>query len=369
MSTSTPGIDRLWYTRCPVPTASGIAIHHGWIDAEFAADGITVSSLRASADREVRESHFDHRQVNSFRQGGNAPPIWSRSEGQDVVVVGLTWLPQYQSILSLPGSGIHTVRDLKGKRLALPRRVGERIDFWRASALQAYLQVLAAEGLGAEDVTFVDLPIDTPYIQAQKASSSGTLFDARQSASNARAEAFALVRGDVDVLYHYGATGPALQEFLGAHVVADMAHHPDQRVAINNGTPNVLSVSGELVREHPDLVARYLLQVLRAARWARSHQREADSIIAREVSVVDEWLPNAFDAQVYDNLEPSLRPDLVDALKVRKDFLLAHGFIRNDFSVDDWIQPGPLAAAHALLRQLDEAQGAQQKERAAPVGA
>ncbi|MDB5964565.1 MAG: transporter substrate-binding protein, partial [Polaromonas sp.] len=76
--TSTAPLEQLWYTRCPVPTASGIAIHKGWINDEFAADGITVSSLRASPDRKVRESHFDHRQINSFRQGGNAPPIWSR---------------------------------------------------------------------------------------------------------------------------------------------------------------------------------------------------------------------------------------------------------------------------------------------------
>jgi ABC-type nitrate/sulfonate/bicarbonate transport system substrate-binding protein len=37
-------LDQLWYTRCPVPTASGIAIHHGWINEEFAKDGIAVSS-------------------------------------------------------------------------------------------------------------------------------------------------------------------------------------------------------------------------------------------------------------------------------------------------------------------------------------
>jgi ABC-type nitrate/sulfonate/bicarbonate transport system substrate-binding protein len=334
-----------------VPTASGIAINNGWIDAEFAPDGITVSSLRASPDRAVRESHFDHRQLNSFRQGGNAPPIWSRSQGQDVVVVGLTWLPQYQSILALPGSGITNVAGLKGKRLALPRRVNEKIDFWRASALQGYLQALAAEGLTADDVTFVDLPIEAPYIGNVSASHAGTLFDARQFASSVRAETFALIRGEVDALYNYGAAGPALQEYLGATVVADINHHPDQKVAINNGTPNVLSVSGELVRQHPDIVARYLAQVLRAAQWAKTHRQEAASIIAREVSVVDEWVPEAFDETVYDNLEPSLRPDLVEALGVRKDFLLKHGFIQTDFSISDWIKPEPLAAAHELLRQ------------------
>ena len=136
-----PAIEQIWYTRCPVPTASGIAIHHGWLSEEFARDGIQVSSLRASSDRAVRESHFDHRVENSFRHGGNAPPIWSRSEGQDLVAIGLTWLPQYQRILALPGSGIRRVEDLRGERLAMPRRTGEKIDFWRASAQQGYLQV------------------------------------------------------------------------------------------------------------------------------------------------------------------------------------------------------------------------------------
>lgn len=344
-------IDRLWYTRCPVPTASGIAIHHGWIDAEFAPDGIAVSSLRASPDRAVRESHFDHRQINSFRQGGNAPPIWSRSQGQDVVVVGLTWLPQYQSILALPESGITSVRGLKGKRLALPRRVNEKIDFWRASALQGYLQALAAEGLTADDVSFVDLPVDAPYIGNLSTSATGALFDARQSARSARAESVALIRGEVDAIYNYGAAGPWLQAFLGATVVADINHHADQKVAINNGTPNVLTVSGSLVRDHPDLVARYLAQVLRAAAWARTHRQEATGIIAKEVSVVEEWVPDAFDDTLFDNLEPSLRPDLIQALRVRKDFLLAHGFIQQDFSIDDWIASGPLAAAQALLQE------------------
>ena len=104
-------IEHLWYTRCPVPSGSGIAVHHGWLSDEFKSSGIEVTSLTASGDAGVRASHFDHRQANSFRQGGNAPPIWARSEGQDVVVVGLTWLPQYQAILAMPGSGIKTITD------------------------------------------------------------------------------------------------------------------------------------------------------------------------------------------------------------------------------------------------------------------
>lgn len=355
MTQTTPIPRTLWYTRCPVPTASGIAIHHGWITQAFAEIGIEVQSLRASADRSVRQSHFDHGQANSFRQGGNAPPIWARANGQDTVVVGLTWLPQYQSILALPASGIRGVADLKGRRLAVPRRVNEKIDFWRASALQGYAQSLATAGLTLDDVTLVDLPVEAPFIRDLDTSVDGPLFDGRQAARAVRAEAFALIRGEVDAIYHYGANGPALQEFLDARVVLDINHHPDQNVAINNGTPNVLTVSGSLARQHPELVARYLAQVLRAAYWARTHRQEAGALIAREVSVAQEWLPHAFDSRLYENLLPTLDAPLVEALRVRKDFLYAQGFLPADFSIEDWIDPRPLALAHDLLRASDGA--------------
>jgi ABC-type nitrate/sulfonate/bicarbonate transport system substrate-binding protein len=320
---------------------------------EFAHDGIEVASLRASSDRKVRESHFDHRVENSFRHGGNAPPIWSRSQGQDVVVIGLTWLPQYQRILAMPGSGIRRVEDLRGKRLALPRRTREQIDFWRASALEGYLQSLAAAGISPDEVTFVDLPIDTPYIGDVSASSTGSLFDARQVAGSSRTEAQALIRGEVDALYHYGAFGPTLQEFLDAQVVVDIGHHSDWRVAINNGTPNVFTVSGKLAREQPRIVARYMAQVLRAANWAKSNRAEASAIIANEVGTMDEWMPDAFDQSMFDDLAPTLRPDLIEALEVRKSFLLEHGFIPRDFSVQDWIDPAPLTLAHEMIAKGD----------------
>ena len=71
-------VSELWYTRCPVPTASSIAISQGWLDDEFTPDDIAVASLRASDSASVRESHFDHKLDDSFRQGGNIPPIWTR---------------------------------------------------------------------------------------------------------------------------------------------------------------------------------------------------------------------------------------------------------------------------------------------------
>ena len=40
----TPTLDTLWFTRCPVPTASGIAFKLGWLGEEFARDIRSVPS-------------------------------------------------------------------------------------------------------------------------------------------------------------------------------------------------------------------------------------------------------------------------------------------------------------------------------------
>jgi hypothetical protein len=53
-------VNDIWYTRCPVPTTSGIAQHFKWLHEEFARTGVAVESIRASEDKAVRLSHFDH---------------------------------------------------------------------------------------------------------------------------------------------------------------------------------------------------------------------------------------------------------------------------------------------------------------------
>ena len=40
-----PALDRIWFTRCPVPTASGVAHALGWLQAEFGRDGLEVAAL------------------------------------------------------------------------------------------------------------------------------------------------------------------------------------------------------------------------------------------------------------------------------------------------------------------------------------
>lgn len=340
-----PPIDTLWYTRCPVPTATSVAVERGWLDEEFAPDGIRVISLRASTAPDVRESHFDHRQANSFRQGGNIPPIWTRARGGDVVVVALSWVDEYQAILALPESGIRTVKDLRGRRVGLPLRRHDQIDFFRAMCLRGVLTALALEGLAPRDVEWVDLPVEERYLGPEAADRSATLWSGGHRARRQRADAFALIRGEVDAIHTSGAAGAHLAAFLGAHEVIELGFHPDPAVRTGNETPETLTVSGSLARQRPDLVARWLARTLAAADWAASHRAEVASIVADEVGVPREWVDAGYSPDFHRRLAPDLREDWVAALADQAGFLLRRGFIQRNVDVAEWIDPGPLALA------------------------
>jgi ABC-type nitrate/sulfonate/bicarbonate transport system substrate-binding protein len=350
-TTNHAAVSELWYTRCPVPTASSIAITRGWLDAEFAPDGIRIASLRASTDRSVRESHFSHTQPASFRQGGNIPPIWARSRGHDVRLIGLSWVDQYQAIVALPDAGIDGPEDLRGRRLALARRTNDQIDFWRATALRGYESTLRTAGLTLDDVELVDLPVAERYLPDDDARHAASLFGAYTNRRLQAAELLALLRGEVDAIYLAGGRGPDLHALVDLHVVFDIQAQNDPALKVNNITPAALTVSGRLLDERPDLVARYVATILRAAAWAKEHPLETRSIIADEVGIARDFVEPGYPRDIHAHLEPSLDDDLVEAIVSQKDFLLRHGFIADDVDVEAWIDPQPLAAARELVAE------------------
>jgi ABC-type nitrate/sulfonate/bicarbonate transport system substrate-binding protein len=341
----------IWFTRCPVPTASGIAIQKGWLQAEFSEQGIAVRSLRHSQDPKIRVSHYIHTVPDSFRQGGNAPAIFARSEGKDTVLLGLHWIPQYQAIIALPESQLTRVEQLRGKRLALPRRVNDQIDFWRATALQGYHNALRLHGLSLADVELVDLPVETSYVDEDVAITD-TLTPAPRLIKYQTREMTALLRGEVDAMFAYSVWGASVRSQLGAIEIVNLAEQPGLDAQINNGIPETLTVSGRLLRNHPDLVERYVAQLIRAANWAAHNEDAVRRAMAIETGTAEYWLNQGIGPDVGKQLAISLDETLVSALEVRKNFLLEHGFIRHDFDIRAWIDPQPLRNAQTRARGM-----------------
>lgn len=340
--------ETIWYTRCPVPTAAGLAIQKGWLADEFASDGIRFLSMRHSKDPAIRESHYTHTLDNSFRQGGNAPALYARSEGRDTVLLGLHFTPQYQAILSLPEAGIRTIHDLKGRRLALPRRLNDAIDYWRAIVLQSYENILRLAALKLSDVDLVDLPNPQPYVD-EDVEITDALTPASRTVKLQTREMTALVRGEVDAMLGYSVWGAELHGQLSALEIFPFQGQPLE-TQINNEAPQTLTVSGGLLREHPELVERYLMRALAASEWAKRNRQAAITALAVETGSAEFWIDKGCGADVTSRLDFSLSGPLVKALEARKQFLLQHGFLRHDFDIRDWMDPRPLQNAIKRLQ-------------------
>lgn len=339
-------LDTLWYTRCGIPTPLGLAVQLGWVQQEFAADGTVIKSLQDSNDPVEQASHFEHTLPHSFRYGGSSPAIWARARGQDTRVIGISWIDEYQAILSLPRSGIRSVTDLRGRRLGLPSLRAKGVDVARAASLRGFITALELGGLGYNDVEWVDFVDDISAETAVQA--PGTLVRRPRRHSYTLA-AHALARGDVDAIYVKDVRGAETAYLLGLHVVLDIGFHPDPQVHINYCTPRPLTVNGATLREHPDVAERLLARVIEAGRWAKTHPEETVAHIAKEIGWSESWLRFAYTANVHRNLETTLSEQSIRGLESFKNFLLQWKFIDADFDVRSWIDPVPFHAVQGRI--------------------
>lgn len=337
--------ETLWYTHCPIPTATSLAWQRGWFVDEFAPDGIDVTALRTSARREVRESHYTHTQPNSFRHGGNMPPLFARSGGSDVRLLGMSWAGVRNEVVALSSSGIATAEDLRGRRLAVPRRPHAAFDFWRAHVLRTYEGALATVGMTLDDVRLVEVIVDEDEGAEQLAPSVSLADTARRLARRHREEVFALIHGDIDVIATEGQTATTIQDVLGLNVVTDLFDYETTAERVNNTMPTAVTVSGELLDSRPDIVERWLSVVLRAAEWARRHEGEAKRIAALESGIHEDAVERAFSPSLHTELDVDLGSETLAALRAQHDFLLRHRFIDQAVDLNSFIAPEVLPAA------------------------
>lgn len=331
-------ISEIWYTRCPVPTPVGLAAQLGLLDETFRKEGIELKSIIDSPNRDIRQSHFNHTLDWSFRHGGNVPPIRARSEGRKTRLVGITWTDEFQAIIALPGSGIRTIQDLKGRRFGIARRPEGIVDFMRATALKGLVSALSLEGLGYGDVEIVDIALADSVLDGQEGPS---LFGLKRKQPYGE-EAAALIRGEVDAIYVKGTAGINVANLIGAIQVVEFGFHPDPNIRINSGSPRVLTVDELLAEQRPDLVARLIETILRASAWAEAHPEETQRFVASEAGATEEQVLAANGPDVHKHLGLGLQPELVAAVSHYKNFLRDWGFLAGDFDVEAWVDRRPL---------------------------
>jgi ABC-type nitrate/sulfonate/bicarbonate transport system substrate-binding protein len=329
MSSTSP-LHELWFTRCPVPTATGIAADRGWLAEEFAADGITVRSLQDASSDVAADHHFTHALEGLFREGGNVPALWARSRGEATRLIALTWIEERQSILVRADSGLHSPEQLRGLRLAVPVHPIS-IDFWQAMALHGFAGALSLAGLGLGDAELVQVP-GSPEGQWE-------------------GELAALRDGVVDAVYVKGALAVEAAQRYGAVVAVDLDAAEDRRARVNNGTPRPITVRQSLLDEHPELVARFLAVLLEAADWAREHPVDLARILGAETGAGPVGVAGAYRADTGQNLRLDLSGERLELLERQELFLRGQGFLPEPVAVRDWADHEPLRQARALLAE------------------
>ncbi len=167
-----------------------------------------------------------------------------------------------------------------------------------------------------------------PGWKMRRPANGQSLWGARSQLALQREEIAALIQGRVDAVYSDAALGALLQAFTGARPVIRIVAQPDSGTG-DFGYPTVLTVSGNLLEEHPDLVDRWVARLLEANDWSLAHRQDARRIIAQGIRPAPRtWSRSRHSPRVYGQLDVDLSARLVAVLRQRHDSLLRNGLIQ-----------------------------------------
>ncbi|MCB5187352.1 ABC transporter substrate-binding protein [Methylobacillus caricis] len=341
-------VDQIWFTRCPVPTATGLAYKLGWLSEEFSKDNIKVATLQ-EAPREYNRHHYDHQLPTLIREGGSLLSIAARAQFAPTRLIGLTWIDEWQAILVRPDSGISKPEHLKGKRLALPAFVDHPIkdhvrgsSIARGMSLHGYKGALSIAGLTLDDVELIEVAAGRGKGDARRS---------REVLGGLWAGLDDLITGNVDAVYVKGASAVEAAKRVGVIVGIDLDGYPDLGSRVNNGTPRPITVHEDLLENHFDLVVRFMYQTLRAADWAKSNLEGVRSILQGETYAGPDSVATAYRNDFHLHLEPTLSPERIELFRKQKNFMWIYGLLDRDFDLDGWVDQRPLLEAQKWLNE------------------
>ena len=336
----------IYYTRCPVPTASGVAFQRGMFAETFQGSGYEVRNL-SELGPEFKDTHYTHAIDTFFREGGGAPPVWARAKGIDSVLLGITFMEEMLGVFVRADDPTDNVTELAGCRLALPVWPRLVFNFWRFAAMKGLHSALAVHGLDDRDVEFVDVTEDWDPHERRNVRRDEPVRPARCEYRN---QLQALLDRKVDAVFGKGPEAALLLREGGARIrlLYDVREARDVAHRVNNSTPRLLTTSRHLVEEHFDAVVLYLRTLIRAAGWVKSNNEAARQLIARECSVAPQEIETYLQRGYAEEFLPRFDDELIDCLATMKAFLYDRAFITKGFELASWLDKGPLAEARRL---------------------
>lgn len=291
------------------PSAGGVVDvlrNQQLLEKEFAKDDIRIDWHFFKGAGPVVNEALANGQAD-FAYLGDLAAIVGKANGLDtrVLAAGVRGVKSYLGVV--PGSGIKSLHDLKGKRVAVFRGTANQLSF--ASAL-------ASQGLTERDLKVINLDFN-----AANAALAARQIDATWGLSSLLS---LRERGLVEIPV-------SSRDLLGA-----------------GGTQSVLLGTGDFIRKYPQLVQRLVNAQEQASTWLRNERnREAYlELVASNanwpLSILRDDLAKEDLAQYFD---PRLDPGFISQLQQGVDLAAKERLIRRGFQVADWVEPRFLDAA------------------------
>lgn len=268
------------------------------LEDEFRKDGIQVQWIfLKGAGPAVNEALANHQVDLAFL--GDLAGIIGRANGLDTRLIAALSRNGNAYLGVVPGLGVHSLQDLKGKQVAI----------WRGTAVQlSFDNVLRAQGLTERDFRIVNLDLG-----AAPAALAAHRIDAAWGSSSL----YVLKdKGLIDV--------------------------PLSTRALNGvGTYQAgLIATQDFLRAHPDWAVRILRHVALGEKWLSDHNNlEAFLKLEREQGDFPDsiWRNELSQADLPANYSPLLDTYFVSNYKHDVDTARQLGVIRHTYDVDQWV--------------------------------
>ena len=335
----------IWYTRCPVATASGIAYQRKMFDGEFAGSDYEVRNLK-ELGRARASTHFTHVLPDSIREGGAIPPLWARQNGADTVLVGLTWVAEALSFYVRADSDVQSFQDLAGKRLGIPVRPHLEIDFMRVNAHKGFTHALEANGMTEHQVELNFMEVEDDVLSIANVDYGKG--KERVIPSIYAAEAEALMVDRADVVFAKNAETKYLERCYDGRIrkIYDLLDSEREEWKLN-ANPRIITVSGNTARENPEGLVRYLQVLIRAADWASTHPEQVADVMAGELGVEATDIISSYEHGFEQRLWPTLSGNIKRLLGLQMQFMVDHDYLSPSVKLDDgWVDESFLKEAY-----------------------